>query len=215
MAIFIATVKRQRDGRYLASFPDFLACTVIAPTVERVVIEARQALAGHIESLLGAGHRIRIPTSADAVERNDASFLLAVDVPDDVGMAHVELTVPALSLARMEAFAHHLGLTRSALFLEAVSRWIRQEASAPDRRNTDAPDGPTLFDFVNPLELKVESIGASVGPEPRAPDEGRNRNSRSDAEAADDITAELVRLLEVQSRTGMGGPLPPPGSEEN
>src|SRR6266481_1964149 len=156
MAIFIAIVKRDGEVGYTASFPDFPSCAVAAPTVDHVIARAKEALSLHIERLLEANHRICDPTAADAIERGDALLLAAVDVPDDLRIAHVDLAMPALSHA--------------ALFVEAVNRWAMQEVSPRDRRGS-TPDGPTLFDLANPLELRVEPISAVLEP----PDDAATR----------------------------------------
>jgi predicted RNase H-like HicB family nuclease len=196
MATFIAIVKRDGDAGYTASFPDFPSCAVAAPTVDHVIARAREALAMHIERLLEANQRICVPTAADGIERGDALLLAAVEVPDDLRIAHLDLAIPALSLARIDAFARRHGLTHAALFVEAVNRWAMQEASPRDRRGS-TPDGPTLFDLVNPLELRVEPIAARIEAQDDAAIREREANEQRDIEAkVDDITAELVRLLE-------------------
>jgi len=204
MAIFIAIVKRDGNAGYTASFPDFPSCAVAAPTVDHVVAKAKEALSLHIERMLEANHRICDPTAADAIERGDALLLAAVDVPDDLRIAHVDLAMPALSLIRIDTFARRHGLTHAALFVEAVNRWAMQETAPRDRR-ASAPDGPTLFDLANPLELRVEPIAAAIEPQGAAGIEAqddaatreRELNEERSVEAkVDDITAELVRLLE-------------------
>jgi predicted RNase H-like HicB family nuclease len=194
MATFIAIVKRDGDVGYTASFPDFPSCAVAGPTVDHVIARAREALSLHIERLLEANQRICDPTAADAIERGDALLLAAVDVPDDLRIAHVDLAIPALSLARMEAFARRHGLTHAGLFVEAVNRWAMQETAPTDRR-ASAPDGPTLFDLANPIELRTDS--ADVEPQDAAGTREGEPGDERDVEArVDDITAELVRLLE-------------------
>jgi len=196
MATFIAIVKRDGDAGYTASFPDFPSCAVAAATVEHVMAKAKEALSLHIERLLEANHRIGDPTAADAIERGDALLLAAVEVPDDLRIAHIDLAMPALSLARIDAFARRHGLTHAALFVEAVNRWAMQEAAPRDRRGSTA-DGPTLFDLANPLELRVEPIAASIEPHDDAGTRGDEAGEERSVEAkVDDITAELVRLLE-------------------
>jgi len=197
MATFIAIVKRDGDAGYTASFPDFPTCAVAAPTIEHVIARAREALSLHIERLLEANHRI--PTAADAIERGDALLLAAVEVPDDLRITHVDLAIPALSLARIDAFARRHGLTQAGLFVEAVDRWAMQETSPRDRRGS-APDGPTLFDLANPLELRVEPIAAVLEPrDDAAAREGGASEERSVEAKVEDITAELVRLLEERA----------------
>jgi predicted RNase H-like HicB family nuclease len=200
MAIFIAIVKRDGDVGYTASFPDFPSCAVAAPTVDHVIARAREALSLHIERLLEANHKISDPTAADAIERGDALLLASVDVPDDLRIAHIDLAMPALSLARIDAFARRHGLTHAALFIEAVNRWAMQEAAPRDRRGS-TPDGPTLFDLANPLELRVEPIAAKIDPQDDSGTREGEATDERDVEAkVDDITAELVRLLEQGSQ---------------
>ena len=204
MATFIAIVKRDGEAGYTASFPDFPSCAVAAPTVDHVIARAREALSLHIERLLEANHRICDPTAADAIERGDALLLAAVEVPDDLRIAHVDLAIPALSLARIDAFARRHGLTHAALFVEAVNRWAMQEETAPRDRRGSTPDGPTLFDLANPLELRVEPIAGTIEAQDDAGAREREASEARDVEAkVDDITAELVRLLEQ-------GPQPQP-----
>jgi predicted RNase H-like HicB family nuclease len=207
MATFIAIVKRDGDAGYTASFPDFPSCAVAAQTIDHVIARAKEALSLHIERLLEANHRICDPTAADEIERGDALLLAAVDVPDDLRIAHVDLAIPALSLARIDAFARRHGLTHATLFVEAVNRWAMQETAPRDRR-ASAPDGPTLFDLANPLELRVEPIAAAVEAQIAAGIEAqddaatreREADEQRDVEAkVDDITAELVRLLEERA----------------
>src|SRR5260370_306801 len=197
MATFIAIVKRDGDAGYIASFPDFPSCAVAARTVEHVIAKAREALSLHIGHLLEANQGISIPTAADAIARGDALLLAAIDVPDDLRMAQIDLAIPALSLARIDSVARRRGLTRSALFVEAVNRWGIHETSANDRRGSSTPEGPTLFDLVNPLELRVEASAADIDPKDEAGVREHDASEDRDVEAkVDDITAELVRLLE-------------------
>jgi hypothetical protein len=77
-------------------------------------------------------------------------------------------------------------------FPAAVNRWVMQERAS-------APDGPTLFD---PLELRVEPIAATIDPQDDAAVSEREASEARDIEArVDDITAELVRLLEEGSES--------------
>ena len=47
-------------------------------------------------------------------------MLAAIELPDDLRIAQINLTVPALARVRSDAFAQRHGLTRSALFSAAV-----------------------------------------------------------------------------------------------
>ena len=203
MATFIAIVQSDGEDGYTASFPDFPGCAVAASTLDQVIAKAREALLQHIERLLEANQRIANPTAAGAIERGDALLLAAVEVPDDLGIAHVDVAIPALSLARIDSFARRHGLTLGTLLVEAVARWAAQE-NAPRERRRETSDGPTLFDFAGPLELKVETIAAAIEPleEPETQQASPGEEADAGSEGADagsnadDITAELARLFE-------------------
>jgi predicted RNase H-like HicB family nuclease len=201
MAIFIAVVRGAGDAGYTASFPDFPGCAVGASSVEFVIAKAREALLAHIECLLEANQKLCVPTPADAIERGDALLLVAVEAPDDLGLAPINLEISALSLARIESFARRHGLTHSALFVEAVNRWAMQETMLRERR-AETTEGPTLFDFGNPLEVRVEPITAGANPQDEtampAPSHAEKAEDNIQCNV-DDITAELVRLLEERS----------------
>ena len=205
MAIFIAIVKRDGDAGYTASFPDFPSCAVAALTVDHVIARAREALSLHIERLLEANQRICDPTAADAIERGDALLLAAVDVPDDLRIAHIDLAIPALSLARIDAFARRHGLTHAALFVEAVNRWAMHETAPTDRRGS-APDGPTLFDLasISPIRLNCGSSQSRRASTRSTMQEHANARQGRRATSRPRSTAELVRLLEERSEPGSG-----------
>jgi predicted RNase H-like HicB family nuclease len=209
MTIFIAIVRTDGNSGYTASFPDFAGCAVTASTVDLVIARAKEALLAHVEHLLDARQKISVPTAADKVEIGDALLLAAVEVPDDLRTLSVELALPALSLARVDAFARRRGLTRSALLVEAVDHWILQENMPGERRGGGAAsDGPTLFDFANPLELRMETIAADIGlPGEAASEQGKGEKIEPTTDA-NDITEELARLLDRRSG-------PQPEAEEN
>jgi predicted RNase H-like HicB family nuclease len=198
MATFIAIVRTDDDLGFTASFPDFSGCVVGASTLDHVLAKAKETLAKHLENLLAANQEICVPTSADRIERGDALLLAAIEVPDDLRMLNVELAIPALSLAQIDSFARRHGLSRGALFVQAVGRWAAQEAMPSERRGR-MPEGPTLFDFGNPLELKVEPIAAGGNSFDEA-DEGEPKQEAGDRCNTDDITAELERLLDERSK---------------
>jgi predicted RNase H-like HicB family nuclease len=200
MAIFIAVVKRDGESVYTASFPDFPGLAVDGSTLDHLLARTREVLALHVERMLEANKPISVPTPAHEIERNAALLLAAVDIPDDLGTTHVELEIPAL--ARIDSMARPHGLTRSALFVQAVNHWAMQEAIPRDRRSA-APEGPTLFDFVNPLELKVEAPATEAYPPLRAEaDQSAGEGTVAEVNISD-IAAELERLIE-----GSSGPKP-------
>jgi predicted RNase H-like HicB family nuclease len=212
MATFIAMVRTDDDLGFTASFPDFSGCVVAASTLDRVLAKAKETLVEHLENLLSANQAIGVATSADAIERGDALLLAAIEVPDDVRTVNIELAIPALSLVQIDSFARRHGLSRDALFVQAVGRWAAQETLPIERRGR-MPEGPTLFDFGNPLELKVEAMAAESDSfdEENRDEENPDEENRDEGEGdrkpeaidrcnTDEITAELQRLLEQSTK---------------
>ena len=198
MATFIAIVRSHGRYGYAASFPDFPGCVVEGPTLDNVIAKAKEALPGHIEQLLDGNQRVCAPTAAEAIERGDALLLAAIDVPDDLRAVQIDVAIPALALARIDSFAQRHGLTRAALFVESVDRWAMQEAAPRDRREATSV-GPTLFDFHNPLELRVETFEGRADHDDTRSDEPGSMEEVGVPNIADDITSELARLLDGSS----------------
>jgi predicted RNase H-like HicB family nuclease len=201
MATFISVVRSHAGSEYTASVPDFPEFAVQAWTLDHVLAKLREALAAHVERLLEDNQPIPVPTSADAIKPADALLLVAIDVPDDVRNVDVELAIPALSLARIDSFAGRNGLTRASLFVRAVDRWMVQETS-PRHAMREKSTGPTLFDFSNPLELKMETVGTNIDRLTESEVERSERDAARDIDverSVDNITQELERLLEENS----------------
>jgi len=201
MAIFIAVVKRDGESAYTASFPDFPGLAVDGPTLDHLLARAREVLALHVERLLEANRDIGVPTKADEIEQHGTLFVAAVDIPDNLKTEHVNLEIPALALARIDAMAGRYGLTRSALFVQAADHWAMQDGIPRDRRSVIS-DGPTLFDFVSPLELKVEAATKTYPSLQAEPDQSAREAQVAEAEVSmGDIAAELERLIGESSPT--------------
>src|SRR5436190_23898430 len=118
-----------------------------------------------------------------------------------MALAALDGTVRDLSLARIDSFARRRALKHSALFVEAVNRWAMQE-TMPRERRRETSEAPTLFDFGNPLEVRVEPIAAAAKAqdEPATPAPTQPERAEDNIQCnVDDITAELVRLLEERS----------------
>jgi predicted RNase H-like HicB family nuclease len=201
MATFISLVRNDGSSGYTAAVPDFPEFAVQAGTLDHVLAKAREALAAHIERLLENNETVPVPTSVDAIKPGGALLLFAIEMPDDIGNVQVDLPIPALALARIDSFAGRYGLTRASLFVSAVDRWIVQETS-PRLAMRERSSGPTLFDFIHPPELKMETVTTDIDQLGEAAVErgGLNSAENSDIErSVDNITQELERLLEESS----------------
>ena len=76
-----------------------------------------------------------------------------------------------------------------------------QDGIPRDRRSVIS-DGPTLFDFVSPLELKVEAATKTYPSLQAEPDQSAREAQVAEAEVSmGDIAAELERLIGESSPT--------------
>ena len=196
MAVFIAVVRKQGETAYTASFPDFPTLAADGRTLDELLAHAGEVLTAHVAGLLEAGKTIGIPTPAEAIERGDALLLVAVEIPDDLRLAEIVLEIPALVVTRLDSVARRLGLTRSALFVHAINR-LETEGLLPRDKRGAGSDGPTLFDFVSPMELKVEAPTAAYPPLQAPAEETAGKEIAEGG--IDDIAAELERLVEQSS----------------
>src|SRR4030095_8783082 len=113
MAVYIAIVRSESDVGYTASFPDFPGLAVAASRLELLFAEARQKIVTSIEHLLEANQPVEVPKSADAIDRDGALMLAAIELPDDIRTAHIDLAVPVLALVRIHRVSHRHELTPS------------------------------------------------------------------------------------------------------
>jgi predicted RNase H-like HicB family nuclease len=135
---YIALIHKEVDSDFGVSFPDLPGCVTAASSIDEVLSMAKEALALHIEDMLENDEEIPVPTPADKIDRDDALLIAAIDVPDTVKVERVNVTIPAIALTRFDKFAAQLGMTRSGLFVEAVTRWIAQVREQETRRGSKA-----------------------------------------------------------------------------
>jgi predicted RNase H-like HicB family nuclease len=201
MATFISLVRGNANSGYTASVPDFSGFAVQATTLDHVLSKVREGLAVHIERLLENNEIVPVPTSVDAIKPDQALLLFAIEIPDDIGEVPVDLAIPALALARIDSFAGRNGLTRASLFVSAVDRWIVQE-NVPRPGMHERSTDPTLFDFITPPELKMETEATAIERPGEAAVERSGGHPALDVDverSIDNITQELERLLEESS----------------
>jgi predicted RNase H-like HicB family nuclease len=201
MATYIVLVHQTPVGRCRVSFPDLPGCAAAGDSLHEAIAVARQALAGHIQHLLDAGEPVPVPRLLDAIDRQDAVLVAAIEVPDDLMTEQVELAVPGLALRRFDLFAERRGMTRSAFFVEAANRWILHESAADAK--TELLPGPAPETAGAPAGYDIEAIRRELDA-----DDHRDALLPNDLEAdalprpedhTDEIKAEMMRLLEAKS----------------
>jgi predicted RNase H-like HicB family nuclease len=127
MTTYVALIHKDPDSDYGVSFPDLPGCITAGSTLDEAITMAKEALALHVEGLLEDNEVVPAPTPAEQIDRDDALLVTAVEVPDNLKVERINVTVPALALLRFDAFAERHSMTRSGLLVEAAQRWIAQE----------------------------------------------------------------------------------------
>src|SRR5216683_2929735 len=131
MTAYIALIHKDPDSDYGVSFPDLPGCVSAGSTLDEAIAMAKEALALHIEGLLDDDETVPAPSAADEIDRDDALLVTAIEVPDNLKVERINVTVPALALQRFDAFAQRHSMTRSGLLVEAAQRWIARETVLP------------------------------------------------------------------------------------
>ena len=127
MTTYVALIHKDPDSDYGVSFPDLPGCITAGSTLDEAIAMAKEALALHVEGLLEDNEDVPAPTPADRIDRDGALLVTAIEVPDNLKVERINVTVPALALLRFDAFAERRSMTRSGLFVEAAQRWIAEE----------------------------------------------------------------------------------------
>ena len=73
MTAYIALIRKDIDSDYGVDFPDFPGCVTAGRTVEEARRMASEALALHVEGMLGDGEPIPEPSTLEAVMADPAS----------------------------------------------------------------------------------------------------------------------------------------------
>ena len=131
MTIYIALLRKDPDSDYGVDFPDFPGCITAGSTLEETREMAAEALEFHIEGMLEEDLPIPEPSPLEVVmadPENAEAIAFPVSVPDQLtGAGHIDLTLPAADLEKLDALAEKRGSSRQALLAEAVRRLLAAE----------------------------------------------------------------------------------------
>lgn len=132
----------EEDGHYGVTVPDLPGCFAAGDTFDEALSDARSAIDAHVELLLEEGLDFPMVRSMDEHRRNPdlkGAIWGFVSVPIEKYMGRAEkinITVPAITLRKIDAFASSLGETRSSFLVsaaqKAMSRDLRPPAVAAD-----------------------------------------------------------------------------------
>jgi predicted RNase H-like HicB family nuclease len=130
---YIAYLHKDRDSDFGVSFPDFPGCITAGRTLEEARKMAAEALKLHVEGMAEDGEVIPEPSNLDDVAEETARtnaipFMVSVDAAD--ATVRVNITARESQLAKIDAFASAVGLTRSAYMVQSAIRGVEIHASA-------------------------------------------------------------------------------------
>ena len=129
MSDYIALIHKTPRSDYGVSFPDFPGCISAGETIDDAKDMAKEALTGHIKTMLDYGEKIPNPSSLENVMANpenaDAIAFLVITVTDPKPKrVRVNITVPEKTLRQIDAMAKRRGMSRSSFLVHAAQNSI-------------------------------------------------------------------------------------------
>lgn len=125
MANYIAIVHKEPKSEFGVSFPDFPGCVTAGKNIDDAKDMAQEALLLHIHGMLEDGEELPSPSKLEEIMTDadyaDAVAYLVVEVPDARQRTiRVNITVPEITLKRIDAEAKKRGITRSSFLVYAA-----------------------------------------------------------------------------------------------
>jgi predicted RNase H-like HicB family nuclease len=131
---FVLALHTDDNVKYGVTVPDLPGCFSAGDTFDESVEAAIEAIEAHVETLIEDGGQLPDPKSLAIHKANpdlvDAVWVV-IDVPVEkyFGPAEkINITVPAVALRRIDAYAQRHGETRSGFLLRAAERAMRDSA---------------------------------------------------------------------------------------
>ncbi|MBN9365465.1 MAG: type II toxin-antitoxin system HicB family antitoxin [Comamonadaceae bacterium] len=124
--LFSVVLHSDNGQNYGVTVPDLPGCYSAGSDLDDAMASAKEAIEFHVESSLEAGLSLplREPITVHQANPDFANGIWAVvDVPVEkyLGPAEkINITVPALILARIDEYAKRQGLSRSGFLVEAA-----------------------------------------------------------------------------------------------
>ena len=112
------------------SFPDFPGCISAGKTIDEAKDMAKEALTGHIKTMLDYGEKIPHPSSLEAVmadpENANAMAFLVITIPEPKPKRiRVNITLTEKTLRQIDAMAKRRGMSRSSFLVHAAQNSIQ------------------------------------------------------------------------------------------
>jgi len=130
---YAGVIHQDEGSDYGISFPDFPGCISAGADIDEVYEMGREALALHVEGMVEDGEAVPEPSRLSDVkaspEHSDAKaiILVPVDVPL-TNAKRINVSLPDLTLRRVDAYAKGHGVSRSSLLARAAESYISTHA---------------------------------------------------------------------------------------
>jgi predicted RNase H-like HicB family nuclease len=140
-----AVIETDERGGYSIFFPDFPGCVSAGDTIDEVMANGEEALAGHIEVSAEHGDAVPEPSDLRSIEVDDdiqvaARVLVRADLPGE--SRPLSITLPEGLLSRIDRKAKALGYNRSAFLAEGARRMLLPSDVPISRRNPKKGGAP-------------------------------------------------------------------------
>ena len=161
VVVFVAMVTGGRSDGYRVTFPDLAGLEAEGRDLPELLLNARQALTGRLESFEKDGDAWPTATPLEDIQIDPGAMAIPVDVLVDDPPVRINISLGERLLQRLDAAANARGMTRSGFIaqsvkvtlgetpagsadLDAVGRRLQDELSALGRRINDSigPDSP-------------------------------------------------------------------------
>jgi predicted RNase H-like HicB family nuclease len=134
MANYIAIVDKEAGTDFGVSFPDFPGCITAGKDIDEAKDMAQEALTLHIQGMLEDGDQLPDPSRLEEIMSDpdyaDAVAYLVVSVPDaKPRTVRVNVTVPEMTLKKIDAAAKKRGMSRSSFLVHAAQNAIQSTQS--------------------------------------------------------------------------------------
>jgi predicted RNase H-like HicB family nuclease len=134
MANYIAIVDKEAGTDFGVSFPDFPGCITAGKDIDEAKDMAQEALTLHIQGMLEDGDQLPDPSRLEEIMSDpdyaDAAAYLVVSVPDaKPRTVRVNVTVPEMTLKKIDAAAKKRGMSRSSFLVHAAQNAIQSTQS--------------------------------------------------------------------------------------
>ncbi|MGZ8363482.1 MAG: type II toxin-antitoxin system HicB family antitoxin [Caulobacteraceae bacterium] len=124
---FPGVAEGDNDSGYSLFFPDLPGCVTAGETLSELAVNAREALALHLEGMAEDGEIIPEATPLEALPHDPdvkSAGVVLVDAPVSEPRIRLNITFSKPLLARVDQAAKSVGVDRSAFLEQAARRML-------------------------------------------------------------------------------------------